>query len=413
MVFGFIPPEIWNGLLLAFKYVYMGLPIWLPAAFLVALLEAWVYYKRTQFWQKEGSVLLEIKLPREIMKSPAAMEVVLQAFHQTGGEGTWINRLWKGKTRSWFSLEIVSIGGNVKFFIWTKPGHRQFIESQMYSQYPGIEIYEADDYTKQFYYNPEINEIYATEFKLTKPDPYPIKTYIDYGLDKDPKEEFKVDPMTPMLEFLGSITAGHNIWVQILIRAHKKRRLADVFGEKEDSWIDETKSEVTKIIERYKPKDKTEYGRFPTKGETDLINSLERSVLKFPFDCGIRAIYIADKDKYNPANIGGILGMVKQFSSAGDLNGLRPNGWLFDFDYPWQEWLNNKEKIKVIALQEYKLRRFFYSPWKNKKFHSVKPFILNTEELATIFHFPGSVASTPTFEKIPSLKAKAPSNLPI
>jgi hypothetical protein len=413
MLFEYIPSNLWDALALAFKYLYLAMPIWLPAIFISFLFKAWIYYTRQKFWKKEGSVLLEIKLPREISKSPAAMEVVLQAFHQTGGEGTWINRLWKGKTRSWFSLEIVSIGGKVKFFIWTKPGHRNFIESQMYSQYPGIEIYEVEDYTKQFYYNPEINGMYATEFKLTKPDPYPIKTYIDYGLDKDPKEEFKVDPMTPMLEFLGSQTSGHNIWVQILIRAHKKRRIMDVFSEKEDSWTDETKSEVTKIIERYKPKDKTEYGRFPTKGETDLINSLERSILKFPFDCCIRAVYIADKDKFDATNIGGILGMVKQFSSAGDLNGFRPSGWLFDFDYPWQEWLNDQEKLKALVLQEYKLRRFFYSPHQDKKYHSVKPFILNTEELATIFHFPGSVASTPTLEKIPSVKSKAPSNLPI
>ncbi|MFH0804447.1 MAG: hypothetical protein V1896_02510 [Candidatus Zambryskibacteria bacterium] len=413
MVFGLIPPEIWNNFLLAFKYVYLSMPVWLPAIFLILFFNAWVYWRRTRFWQKEGSVLLEIKLPREISKSPAAMEVVLQALHQTGGEGTWINRIWKGQTRSHFSLEIASIGGNIRFFIWTKPKHRNFIESQIYSQYPGVEIYEAEDYTKPFYYNPEVNGLYATEFKLTQPDPYPIKTYIDYGLDRDPKEEFKIDPITPLIEFLGSLTSGHNIWFQIIIRAHKKRRLADIFGEKEDSWKDEAKAEMAKIVETYKPKDKTEYGRFPTKGETDLINSLERSVLKYPFDCGIRAIYIADKDKFDGANIGGVLGMVKQFGSNDKLNGFRPNGWLFDFDYPWQEWFNDQERIKTIALQEYKLRRFFYSPWRNKKYHSSKPFILNTEELATVFHFPGSVSSTPTFEKIPSLKSKAPSNLPI
>jgi hypothetical protein len=413
MVFGLIPPEIWNGLLLAFKYVYIGLPIWLPAAFLVAFFNALVYYKRTKFWQKEGSVLLEIKLPREITKSPLAMEMVLGTFHQTGGETTWINRIWEGKTRSWFSLEIISMGGNIRFFIWTKPKHRNAIESLIYSQYPGVEIYEAEDYTKPFYYNPSTNNIWATEFALTQPDPYPIKTYVDYGLDKDPKEEFKVDPMTPMIEFLGSITAGHNVWIQIMIRAHKKRRLADVFGEKEDSWKDEMAKEKDKIIEKLKvKKEEGGFPRIPSKGESDIIAALERSVSKFPFDCGIRAIYIADKDKFNPANIGGILGSVKQYSSL-NLNGFKPKGWFPDFDYPWDEWWNRKEKIKPRVLEEYKLRRYFYSPWKGKKFHASKPFILNAEELATIYHFPGAIASTPTLEKIPSLKSKAPANLPI
>jgi len=411
MVFGFIPPEIWNGLLLAFKYAYLAMPVWLPAAFLVALFNAWLYYQQSKFWQKEGSVLLEIKLPREIMKSPLAMEVVLGAFSQGGGEGTWIDRIWKGQTRSWFSLEMASIGGNIRFFIWTKPKHRNVIEAQIYSQYPGIEIYEAEDYTKPFYYNPERNNIWACEFGLTKPDPYPIKTYIDYGLDKDPKEEFKIDPMTPMIEFLGSITAGHNVWIQILIRAHKKRRLFDVFGEKEDAWKDEAKKEIDNIIEKFRPKEKDKPGRPGTKGETEIITALERSVSKTPFDCGIRAVYIADKDKFNPANAGGIAGSLKQYGSL-DLNGFKPTGWFTIFDYPWQEWGNAKEKLKPRVLEEYKLRRFFYSPWKGRKFYG-KPFVLNAEELATIYHFPGSVASTPTFEKIPSLKSKAPSNLPI
>jgi hypothetical protein len=411
-MFGFIPPEIWNDLILAFKYVYIWMPLWLPAAFLVAFFNAWLYYKRTKFWQKEGSVLLEVKLPREIMRSPLAMEVVLGAFHQPGGEGTWIDRIWKGQTRGWFSLEVVSIGGNIRFFIWTKPKHRNVIESNIYSQYPGIEIYEAEDYTKPFYYDPNKNNIWACEFALTKPDPYPIKTYVDYGLDKDPKEEFKIDPMTPMIEFLGSITAGHNVWIQILVRAHKKRRLADVFGEKEDSWVDEMAKEKDKIIEKLKvKKEEGGFPRIPSKGEADVIAALERSVSKMPFDVGIRGIYIADKDKFNPANNGGLGGCFKQYGSL-NLNGFKPKGWFTIFDYPWQEWGDKKEKLKPRVLEEYKLRRYFYSPWKGRKFYS-KPFVLNSEELATIYHFPGSVASTPTFEKIPSLKSKAPSNLPI
>jgi hypothetical protein len=411
-MFGFtLPPEIWNGFLLAFKYVYMGLPVWLPAAFLVMLFNSFLYYKRTKFWQKEGSVLLEIKLPREITKSPLAMETVLGAFHQTGGEATWIDRIWKGQTRSWFSLEIVSLEGKIRFFIWTKPKHRNVVEANIYAQYPEVEIYEVPDYTKPFYYDPEKNNVWGAEFALTKPDPYPIKTYVDYGLDKDPDEEFKIDPMTPMLEFLGSITAGQNIWIQILIRAHKKRRVLDVFGEKEDSWKDEQEKEKEKILEKLKTAKEGGYPRIPSKGESDIIAALERSVSKFPFDVGIRAVYFTEKDNFNPANIGGILGSVKQYSSL-NLNGFKPAGWHTIFDYPWQKWGGKEEKLKPKVLEEYKLRRYFYSPYKGKKFYS-KPFVLNVEELATIFHFPGSVAGTPTFEKIPSLKSKAPSNLPI
>lgn len=418
MIFGFVSPEIWDVLVLSFKYVYLGMPIWLPTVFLMSLFNAWVYWRRNKFWQKEGSVLLEIKMPKEINKSPLAMEVVLGALHQPSGEGTWIDRIWKGQTRSWFSLEIISIGGKVRFFIWTKPKHRNIVESQIYSQYPGVEIYETEDYIRSFNYNPEENDLWACEFALTEPDPYPIKTYVDYGLDKDPKEEFKIDPMTPLLEFMGSITEGHNVFIQILIRAHKKRRILDIFGEKEDSWKDEAKKEIEGIIEKLKvTKEASGYPRIPTKGEADRIAALERSVSKFAFDVGIRGIYLADKDKYTSANAGGgIGGSFKQYNSL-NLNGFKTVGWFTIFDYPWHEWFNVKEKLKPKVLEEYKLRRYFYSPLKNKtnwgKNIYSKPFVLNTEELATIFHFPGLVAATPTFERVPSKKSEAPSNLPI
>ncbi|MEK7669032.1 MAG: hypothetical protein AAB350_00355 [Patescibacteria group bacterium] len=422
MTFGFIPPEIWSALVLAFKYVYWGMPIWLSVVFLVALFNAWLYYVRSKFWQKEGSVLLEIKLPREITKSPLAMEVVLEAFFQGGSETTWIDRLWKGQTRSWFSLEIVSLGGNIRFFIWTKPKHRNVIESQIYSQYPGVEIYEAEDYAKPFCYDSNKNNLWACEFKLAEPDPFPIKTYIDYGLDKDPKEEFKIDPMTPMIEFLGSLTAGHNVWIQILIRAHKDKKRKPLKWEKKweklawyekvDAWKDDAETEKNKILEKLKvAKEEGGFPRIPSKGEAERIAALERSISKTPFDVGIRGIYLADKDKFNPANIGGITGSIRQYGSL-NLNGFKATGWSTIFDYFWQEWGDKKEKQKPKVLEEYKLRRYFYSPWRGKKFYS-KPFVLNAEELATIYHFPGAVASTPTFERVPSKKSEAPSNLPI
>src|SRR5574343_775108 len=106
-----IPTNLFGGLVLAFKYLYLLMPLWLPAIFVTLLFDSWLDYKRAKYWQNEGSVLLEIKLPKEINKSPAAMEVVINALHQTGKEGTWVDRIWKGQTRPWFSLEITSFEG--------------------------------------------------------------------------------------------------------------------------------------------------------------------------------------------------------------------------------------------------------------------------------------------------------------
>src|SRR3989344_7541840 len=187
--------SIWDNLILALRYIYISSPVWLPIFLGAALFKAWVSYRREVYWQSMGQIMLEIKLPREIFKSPAAMEVILGALHQTADESGWYFQYWKGQTRSWFSLEIASIEGKIHFYIWARKKYKTSIENHIYSQYPGAEVYEVEDYTKPFYYDSNLHNLWACEWKLTQPDPFPIKTYVDYGLEKDPKEEFKVDPM--------------------------------------------------------------------------------------------------------------------------------------------------------------------------------------------------------------------------
>ena len=42
-----------------------------------------------------------------------------------------------------------------------------------------------------------------------------------------------------------------------------------------------------------------------------------------------------------------------------------------------------------------------------------KTFVLNTEELATLWHFPGQILKVPTLTRIESKEASPPPNLPI
>ncbi len=412
-MFDYIPPEIWDSLALAFKYVFAAMPIWLPAAFLTAFFRAWLYYRRSEYWNnKLGSLILEIKLPREIFKSPLAMELVLNQLHQTADESNWYWKYWKGQTRSWFSLEIVSLGGEVHFYIWTRKKYKNGIEAHLYSQYPGIEIYEVEDYTKNFYFDPAQHEMFACQWELSEPDPLPIGTYVDYGLDKDPKEEFKIDPLTSQLEFLGTVRPGQNVWIQIIIRAHKKeKRKPGTLFEKTDAWKDEAKEEIAKIRKGLE-NDTGGYSRIPTKGEAEKIAALERSVGKIGFDVGIRSIYFAPKDEYDSIYLGGLLGSFKQYGSMG-MNSFKSAGWYSTFSNPWKDWWKTpKSKLGIMVMEEYKLRNFFFSPYMGSWFYS-KPFVLNAEELATIFHLPGAVAATPNFGRIPSRKSEAPSNLPL
>ncbi|MBI3074651.1 MAG: hypothetical protein HYY92_00320 [Parcubacteria group bacterium] len=385
-------------------------PLWLTATLAAALFRLWSYYTRMRFLASQKIVLLEIRIPKNVDKSPLAMEVVLSSLHQTQGESTLWDRVMLGKVRAHFSLEIISIEGNVKFLIYTRQSMRTFLESQIYSQYPSSEIHEVPDYITHIPYAKRDSNwsLFAVEFGLIKPDPYPIKTYVDYETNKDVFEEKKVDPITPLLEWMGSLGPGEQAWFQVLVRSNKGIKDPTTYWMKD--WQGEAKKLINDIINESKKRltiSEEMPGSFPylSEGERMAMKAIERSVGKLGFDCGIRAIYLAKKDAFNGASIGALFGTVKQYNSN-DLNGFKPTKYT-DFDYPWQDLYKYRLSVlKWKMFDAYRRRSWFLPPYERK------PFVLNSEELATIYHFPGQVATTPTFERIESKKAEPPRNLP-
>jgi hypothetical protein len=324
--------------------IFRFYPIWLPLISGVVFWELWVRYVRHLFFLNTETTLLQIKIPREIFKSPAAMEIVMLSLHQTGGESTVYDRYWSGKTRAWFSLEIASIGGEVNFYVWLRKNTRDIVESQLYAQYPNIEVTEVADYTKNAVFKPEKNEVWAVHYEFTKPDAYPIKTYIEYGLDKDPKEEFKNDPLTTVLEFMGQIKAGEQVWLQYIVRAHKKEKRT-LFKPSSD-WRLEAEAQIKLIHEKIKAEGRNR----PSPGEVEQLNSIERNLGKFPYDVGLRCVYyVPDKKDRNQTTITGLRGLMRPFSSN-NLNGFAPKRST-DFDYPWEDFRDirvNRRKRKCL-----------------------------------------------------------------
>jgi hypothetical protein len=386
--------------------------IWSPIILAVVLYHLYFFYIRARYIKNLEWVILEVKLPKEILKSPKAMEMVLNAMHQTSDGGVW--EIWvKGKVRSWFSLELVSIEGDIHFFIRMEKKYKDLIEAQVYSQYPEVEIKEVEDYTQNVPYAKKGGGdwgIWGIEFAFSKEVAYPIKTYIDYGMDKDPKEEFKVDPMTPVIEYLGSMGPGEQLWIQIPIVASRKRfpKPGTWFGK--ESWTDQGKRLVEKLMHR-----EVVAGEDLTKawtkmnispGEREVATAVERGLSKYGFDCGYRAIYLAKGDKFKGSQIGRLINSIKQYGSQ-DLNGFKL-GWYTSRDEPWQDFRGIiLRRWKWRMFDSYRRRSFFYPPY-------VRPqLVLNTEELATIYHFPGKVSSTPTFKRIESKKGEPPANLPV
>ncbi|MDE1919305.1 MAG: hypothetical protein KGH56_01255 [Patescibacteria group bacterium] len=397
-------------------------PVWLPFLLVGGAIELWYLLQRSIFISSQNYILLEIKPPRNLVKTPLAMETFLSSLHLTGGESNWYARFWGG-TRPFWSLEIASFEGQVHFFVWLRAKLRPIVEAQMYAQYPGVQITEAPDYTRTISATPEEWSIWGCDFKQTDKDPLPIKTYVEYGLDKVQKEPEQVDPLANLIEFMSSIGKGEYLWLQFVIRAHKGEKYGDKLGESGSpyTWKDEAK----KLVEEIRAKTRDSYFDAvtgeerpgfpnPTKGQSEKMAAIERNVSKLAFDVGARSIYLARPKNFNPTNIAHIIALFKPFSTEG-WNGITSTRWMKTFDdYPWEIGVEKrKNRFRRDLVEVYRRRQFFYDPYFEGSLSPKNIMVMSTEELATLFHIPSSSVEAPGLARIGSATGKAPANLPI
>lgn len=393
-------------------------PVWVPYVLIHFTWLQWVRARRAEFLAKQQTVLLELRMPRDTKKTPLAMEAILSNIHITSGESTNYAKYWEGKVRTWFSLEIVSLGGRVRFFIWTRAGLRRGLEAAFYAQYPDMEIVEAEDYSLLYDPSAHENSMFGEEFIHTKEDAYPIRTYVDYKLDQaGAKPEEIIDPMAQMLELMGSIGPKEQLWFQMVIRATKSEKFVGK-PKKDYTWKDQGK-EVIQGIHAVAAKeaktlagDSEDAAQIPTRltpGQTDAIKAIERNISKQGFDVGMRAIYTAPKEAYQGTMITFMLGtMLKPFASD-TYNGFKP-AQSFDAqfnDYPWEDKEgHHREHLHHTLVDAYRRRSFYHDPY-------IGPWmVMSTEELATIFHVPSASVETPSLPRIQSTTSGAPANLP-
>ena len=391
-------------------------PIWLPIGLFYITFDRWMYYATNRFAANQGRTTLRINLPQEVFKSPEAMESVLAQIHNVNSADNLMQTYIDGKHPLTYSLELVSIGGDVRFYMNVpKKKTKNALEAQLYAQYPGIEVIEEDlDYTDEIRWDTDKYEYMA--FHMTKKDDevLPIKTYIDFGLDKLPKEEEKVEPMAPMLEQLGKLKPHERLWVQILIVPHVKKNFKNgtITGEV-PTWDKKGIAKINDMLKRdVRPDPGAEsFERAPmlTMGERDVIAAIERNISKYAYEVGIRWIYITEKGKFD----GDVISPMIRSFSAYDVIGRNGIGvrWRTDFDYNFlsDRSGNRKKALKKSELAYYKSRYYYH---RDRKGGIDATKVMSVEELATMFHIPGSSVLTPSLARITSARKEAPGNLP-
>ena len=446
-------------ILFVYKIFLGAVPLFGTAFLGWVAFKVWVHYIQQDFISGIEFVVLEIIPPRDVERSPKAMELFISnaLYHWSWKGGR--EEYWQGAVWFWFSLEIVSLEGQVHFYIRAPSRLRTLIETQMYAQYPQAQVKVVEDYTLA------VDELsdksawkgWGCEFRLLKHEAYPIKTYVDYGLDKDPDEELKVDPISPVIEFFGSLGKGEQAWMQIVVTPSKKMwrdKSNPTFGVKakflgKHDWVQESRAEILRFAAPYTnirawDKDTIHRGvevRVP-KYLDKTLEGMSAKTSKLGFETGIRIMYVAKKEAFSMNNRRNIRLIFRQYAKP-DSNQLER------FNSAQGDALGSSliplsaKQVQTLAnrmLHEYRERSFFHLPLRHHLFHNKtfllsdhwtrawymlvvkqlflpyfhhQTYIFNTEELATLWHFPGQILKVPTLERIESKEASPPTNLPV
>jgi len=404
---------------------------WLPfaLAFLWFAREQWLYWRSSLWSEKQKYLLLAIDVPNNNEQSPKSVENFFAYLHAAQSSPNLIEKWWEGKYQQNFSFEIVSIEGYIQFLVRVPEPFKEFVMTGIYAQYPDAEIAVVNDYVDDApnRYPDLEKDIWGSEFILVGPQSLPIKVYKEFEHILGAPEVTYRDTMASLMDVMSSMGPGEQLWYQIVATPVNFDWVKDAqkFGDKlagikpkstfEKSLLGMILIGLGGIIEGLNPwnivveksvKDKEKEVSWMNMHPVvkRKIEGIHMKADKIGYNIKIRAVYLADKTVMNKAKgVNGFVGYMKQFTGLG-LNAFMPDVKKTATSTAYFQAVPrlNARKNKIISA--YKAR----SGWLGRL-----PYVLNIEELATIWHFPlDAVVKAPLLQRASSRKVEAPMSLP-
>lgn len=365
---------------------------------------------------------LRIRVPEENVRNPRSMEEAFNAMHGIEKKPDLLEIYLDGYVQTWVSLELRGTHEGVSFIMRVPTGNVPLVQSALYAQYPEAEIEEVSDYMTNYPIDRigKDFDLWSTEFTLREPDAYPIKTYVDFE-DEFAEESRYVDSIASVTEVLGNVKPGEELWIQLLARpailadwkkegkelalklagreTPKKKTLMDQAFETLGTTVSAVVTLGAKPEEKKKEKDMLGLLKL-TPGEVDLIKAIQRNVSKAGYECQMRFMYIAALPVFNRRlRVNAMLGLLRQFIGA---NSFALNA-RFTTSRPTYGFVKRRQaQRKARSLKRMQIRYF-----------GEKGFVLNVEELATLYHFPVEYAKGPSIERTKAKRGEAPHNVPL
>lgn len=331
--------------------------------------------------------LLMLEIPRTNDKKELAAEQMLASLHGILRTKRDVRR--SGTLQEHISMEMAAIGQRIRFYIWTPKHLQAFVEGQIYAQYPTVQIYEQEeDYADRTLSQ---TVVCSTELMLIDNETLPIKTF----------PSFEVDPLAAITATLAKLDGeDEEMWIQIMARPvsdnwHKKgarmvsriRSGQGIFSSSSGNVMNYAGQALAALA---RPPTATEGAVGGVKAEMSerdksRITAIEQKTTKLGYQVKIRLMYAGHDQHTARLRMQALVGAFKQFNST-NLNGFQIKNFVYDRDKQF----------------EYQTR-FFID----------QGYILNIEELASIFHLPHTTVETPNIVWATTKTAEPPANLPI
>ncbi len=300
------------------------------------------------------SVLLQIAVHKNNDVKIDAMEQVIASLYSIKKGG------WKMKysIQPTISYEIVAKKEDIRFYVGTPTEFKDLVEKQIHGAYTDAEIIEVQEYN---IFSEDAKVAYKS-LQLDKESFYPIKTF----------RELPTDPLSSLTSAMAKMGEGEGAAVQIVI------------SPAESAW---QKSGSSFISETKKQEADPEKAKF--KVGAKVLEGVENKVGKPGFETTIRIVVVSSTEDSAKSHLANINSSFAQFAS--DTNRLSS--------------ATVRRKASFVEDFLYRYQPMFYLMGNQKT-------ILNSEELATLFHFPNKTITTPHIYWLYAKTAPAPSEIP-
>jgi hypothetical protein len=384
---------------------FLPLWFWLLIILAVVILGYFVYkhiyrilMRRWQLDLTKDWIMYKIVVPKEAhageddqRKNFQEMLAVIEPFYANLNAVFQESVVKKVKGQDHISLEIIAKDGRIHFFVGCPKRISEIVIRNLYAQYPNAEITPNDDFS--IFPEKSLNvEIATTRF--IKKFFLPVKTY----------KHLEEDPLNAITNSLSKLNQDELAAIQLVIRPASplwrlsaEKAVANLQQGKSRSLYSGTK--WTRASESFfsflgfvgqtamgKKDEQNNITNLPkvTPVQENQIKLVGEKIGKIGFETQIRIVGVSAKPQVARQVTRNIFSAFSQFNFP-DSNG-------FALSYP---------KAKNDEIIHYILRIF--SPGRR--------MILNTEELASLFHLPNRYVETPNIAWLLSRREPPPANL--